>query len=144
MNPEELKLKVQALVDNELDEAEIPAVMNEIEGSYEMRREYVELLRLRRRLTASTVLEPPEEWFEAAARRPGRRIFGWTGNFLFIGSYVVLLGFALFTLFRGQDTSTWVKIGVAGVAVGFVVLLLRAIVDRIRESRTDRYKEVMK
>jgi len=144
VNSEELKLKIQALVDNELDEAEIPTIMDEIEGSYEMRNEYVELLRLRRRLSAIPFPEPPEEWFEKAARRRGRRLFGWTGNLLFVGSYVALLGYALLTLIRGSEASTWVKVGVAGIAAGFIVLLLRAIADRIRESRTDKYKEVMK
>jgi len=144
VNSEELKLKIQALVDNELDEAEIPTIMNQIEGSYEMRNEYVELLRLRRRLSAMPLAEPPEEWFERAARRRGRRLFGWTGNLLFIGSYAVLLGYALVTLFRGSEASAWVKVGAAGIAAGFIVLLLRAIADRIRESRTDKYKGVMK
>lgn len=144
MNPEELKLKIQALVDNELDEREIPEIMKEIEGSYDMRREYIELLRLRKRLSGPSGEEPPPEWFERTARHASRRLFSWTGNSLFVGSYLLLLGYSIFSLLHGSQTGLLVKLSVAGITIGFVVLLIRAIADRIRESRTDKYKGVMK
>lgn len=144
MNKEELKLKIQALVDNELAESEIPRVIGEIEGSYEMRDEYVSLLQLKRRLEGARQEGPNPEWFEAVARKAGRRAGFWSGNILFLGSYALLLVFSLVTLFRAADTELWVKLGVAGVGLGFLIFLFRAITDRIRESHSDKYKGVMK
>ncbi|HUX21768.1 MAG TPA: hypothetical protein VMW69_11060 [Spirochaetia bacterium] len=144
MNKEELTLKMQALVDNELAVEEIPRILSEIEGSYEMRDEYVTLLQLKKQLDGARLKEPDPEWFEVAARKASRRAFFWTGNLLFLGSYALLIGYALLSIFRAAETGTWVKICVAGVALGFIVLLFRAIADRIRESRNDKYKGVMK
>lgn len=144
MNKEELKLKIQALVDNELSEEEIPDILRKIEGSYEMREDYITLLKLKKRLSGSHGPEPNREWFEQAAYRAGRRAVSWTGNLLFLGSYLALLGYALFSLLRMAEVALWEKISLAGIALGFIVLLSRAIADRIEESRTDKYKGVMK
>ena len=56
----------------------------------------------------------------------------------------VLLGYALFTLLSDRNTNSIIKIAVAGIAVGFIVLLGITIADRVRESKDDRYKGVMK
>jgi uncharacterized membrane-anchored protein len=144
VNREELTLKMQALVDNELAVEEIPRVLNEIEGSYEMRNEYVTLLQLKKQLEGAKQKEPSTEWFEEAAHKASRRAFSWTGNLLFLGSYALLVAYAFFSIFRAADVEAWVKICVVGVALGFLVLLFRAIADRMRESRSDRYKGVMK
>lgn len=144
MKIEELKLKIQALVDNELPEQEIAEVMSQVEGSYDLRNEYVELLRLRRRLESTTAPERPVEWYDAVAKKTTRKIGSSVGFGLFIGSYVSLLVYAIITLFTTDKADNWVK-GIVAVAVtGFLILLGITISDRIRESRNDRYKEVIR
>jgi hypothetical protein len=63
---------------------------------------------------------------------------------LFFGSYAFLLGYALYTILSDRNTEVIIRLGIAGIAVGFLVLLGITIADRVRESKYDRYKGVMK
>ena len=138
---DDITLKIQALADNELPEEEIQTVMTAIQGSHEYRAEYVEMLRLKKRLAGEAVPELTEEWVDKLERRITRRAGRFSGNLLFIGSYVVLLGYSVYSLFRDSDVPLLVSILVGAGIVGFLLLLGGAIVDRIRESRTDRRPE---
>lgn len=144
MTTEEVRLKVQALVDNELPEDEIPVVLAEIEASYELRTEYVALLRLRKRLGGAVVPEPSPEWFEKVSRRRGRTALSMTGMIFFAASYLLLIVYAVASLFRSAGTAIWVKVGVIGLIAGFGIYLAMTVMDRIRESKTDKYKGVMR
>jgi hypothetical protein len=66
------------------------------------------------------------------------------GNVFFLGSYVALLGVGFAAMFRDSDVPLYVTILVAVGAVGFLALLGSAIADRVRESRTDKYKGVIR
>ncbi len=141
---EDVRMKIQALVDNELPESEIASVLEEIRGSYEYRAEYAELLRLRRRLSAGPVPPVSSDWLTRAERRISRRISRSVGVTLLIGSCVALLGYALFTLFADPDVPRPVIVLVALGVAGIVALIANAIADRMRERRTDRYREIIR
>lgn len=144
LSDEEIRMRIQALVDNELPEQEIEPVLDRIQGSYEYRREYADLLRLRRKLATGSAPPPPQEWIDRAERRISRRIARGTGVILFVGSYLGLLGYGLLTLFRTPDVPRPVSLLVAATAAGAVVLLGNAIADRVRERRTDKYREIVR
>ena len=141
---DEIRLKIQALADNELPEEEIEPTLDLIQGSYEYRREYAELLRLKRHLNAQPIPPVTEEWIERAERRISRRISRGTGTVLFVGSYLVLLGYAIFTMFRDPEVPLIVAVLVSTVVLGAGVLLGSAIADRVRERKTDKYREIIR
>ncbi|MFP4113108.1 MAG: hypothetical protein ACOC2Y_04700 [Spirochaetota bacterium] len=142
--PDEIRMKIQALVDNELPESEIEPTIEAIQGSYEYRTEYAELLRLKKRLGSGPAPRPSEDWLEKAERRISRRVSSGLGTLLFIGSYVVLLAYAIYTLFRDPEVPLIVSVLTVTGVVGFVVLLGNAIADRVRESRTDKYRGIIR
>lgn len=141
---EEIRVRIQALVDNELRESEIEPLLEEIQGSYAYRAEYAELLKLRRRLGAGVVPPVSSDWVARAQRRISRRLSQTIGATLLVGSYVALLGYALVTLFAEPDVPRPVAILVALGVAGVVALLANAIADRIRERKTDRYREIIR
>lgn len=141
---DEVRLKIQALADNELPEEEIEPTLDLIQGSYEYRREYAELLRLKRHLNDQPIPPVTEEWIERAERRISRRISRGAGTLLFVGSYLVLLGYAIFTMFRDPGVPLIVAVLVSAVVLGAGVLLGSAIADRVRERRTDKYREIIR
>ncbi len=144
MNCEEARLKIQALIDNELDEGEISQVLDHVQSCYRCRNEYIELLRLRKKMKNLAVPEPSSAWFESLQRKIGRKISSSAGQFLFIGSYLALAAYAVYSLLTDAGVALFIKIFVGGILAGTTLLLGVTIADRVRESRDDKYKGVMK
>ena len=144
MKCDEAKLKVQALADGELSEPEIDTVMDHVQSCYQCRAEYVSLLRLQRKLRGLASEEPPAEWFEKLEKRVGRRVGSSVGQFLFIVSYLSLIGYAVYSLYADRSAGLFIKIAIGGILLGALVLLTVTISDRFRESRDDRYRGVMR
>ncbi|MEW5814309.1 MAG: hypothetical protein AB1798_02795 [Spirochaetota bacterium] len=144
MDCDAIKLKMQALTDHELAESEIPAVIGHLESCYKCRDEYISLLKLQRRMKGLSVPEPQPEWFEALPGKVLRKTTALAGKILFFGSYLLLLGYAVFSLFIDKSADLFIKIAIGALLGGIVVLLGVSIADRIRESKNDRYKGVLK
>ena len=144
MNCEEAKIKLNALIDNEIDEKDVAPMISHLESCYRCREEYVSLLNLQKKMKGMPIPMPEKEWFEDMPKRLFRKAGSIVGWIFFIGSYVLLLGYALYNLFASQDEGIFIKIVIGGIILGFFVLLGVTLSDRIRESKTDRYKDVMK
>jgi hypothetical protein len=141
---EERVLRVQALVDNELPADQIRDTLEMIRSDSSLQDEYAELLKLRRSVGPGPATRVPEAWVEQAERRIHRRTGRGIGVVLLVGSYAILLGYALFTLFASPKTPVIVAILISASVLGFLFLLSNAIMDRMRERRTDKYREVMR
>jgi hypothetical protein len=144
MNCEEAKIKLNALIDSEIDEKDVAPMISHLESCYRCREEYVSLLNLQKKMKGLPMPMPEKEWFEELPRRLFRRAGSIVGWVFFIGSYALLLGYAFYNLFASQDESLFIKLVIGGIILGFFVLLGVTLSDRIRESKTDRYKDVMK
>lgn len=144
MECQEAKLKVQALVDNELREDEIDEVVDHVQSCYRCRDDYKELLKLQRKLQGVTQPEPSTEWFDTLNRKVGRRVGTLAGQILFIGSYVVLFAYAMVSFFRQESAGLFIKVVVGCTLGGLLLLLGVTIYDRMKESKTDKYKGVMR
>jgi len=141
---DEIHMKIQALVDNELPESEVDSVLATIQGSYEYRQEYAELLKLRRSLGAGPAGRLPDDWLAKAERKISRRLSRGIGTLLFVGSYLLLLGYAVFSLFDDPDVPLIVSVLVLSGIAGVAVLLANAIADRVRERKTDKYRGIIR
>ncbi|MFW5683224.1 MAG: hypothetical protein ACOC1I_00085 [Spirochaetota bacterium] len=144
LSPDDIRLRIQALADNELPEEAIEPTLEQIQGSYEYRQEYAELLRIKHRVKGEPVPRASEEWLEHAERRISRRLARGSGMVLFLGSYLILLGYAVFTMFRDPGVPLIVSVLVTTVLLGAAVLLGNAIADRVRESKTDKYRGIIR
>jgi predicted anti-sigma-YlaC factor YlaD len=144
MECQDAKLQVQALIDNELPENDIDRVVDHIQSCYRCRDDYISLLKLQRKMKGLQHPEPPKEWFEGLKRKPGRRFSSLLGQMLFFGSYVLLIAYALYTLFTDSGEGLLIKLLIGGIVLGVLVLLGVTVADRVRESKTDKYKEVIK
>jgi len=141
---EEMKLKVQALADSELEEEQIPEVVHHIESCYKCRDEYIQFLTFQKKMEGIGVPEPSREWFEELKNRKFRKFSSLLGKILFFGSYLLLILYALYSFFIDGDGDLVLKILVGAVCTGVVILLGVTIADRVKESKTDKYKGVMK
>lgn len=144
MECNDAKLKVQALIDNELPEDDINEVVDHIQSCYNCRDEYVGLLKLQRKLKGVGPPEPPKEWFEEMGRKPVRKFSSFFGQFFFIASYLLLIGYALYSVFTDSGADLFLKLVFGGIVVSILALVGVTIADRAKESKTDKYKGVIK
>ena len=144
MNCNEISLKLQALTDNELEEKEIPFVMNHIESCYRCRNEYIELLQLQRKMSNANYPEPGKEWFEDLHKSTPRKVTSGTAKILLLISYSLLFIWFIYSFFFRTDTNLFVKILTGGIFTSLSVLFGITIADRIRERKDDKYKGVIK
>jgi hypothetical protein len=73
-----------------------------------------------------------------------RKAWGFFGKLLFFGSYLLLFAYTLYTLFSDDSTELIIKLAVSGSVFGILVLLVITIADKLKENKTDKYKEVIR
>jgi len=144
MNCEEARFKINALIDNELSREDALPLFQHLSTCESCRNEYLEQIELHRSLKAIKIPEPTDEWYENFPKRLFRKISGIGGRIFFIGSYILLLAYALYQLFVSPETEIILKIIIGGLALGFIILLSVSITDRIKESKNDNYKGVIR
>ena len=68
------------------------------------------------------------------------------GQMLVIGGFVIFYGTLIFFVLKGmladEDTPLFMKIGLPAIFIGMGILLTSVIIDRIKASKTDPYKDV--
>ena len=73
--------------------------------------------------------------------RVNRRLMLPTAWLLIIAGTLALAGWGAYAYITGPE-NFWEKLAVGAVAIGLALLLLSAIVDRLRDLRTDPYREI--
>ena len=144
MQCEEAKLKLNALIDNEIEEDEIEPLILHLAQCSRCRKEYQELVKVYKQLKRIGVPEPAPEWYEEFQKKLLRKISGIGGKVFFIGSYILLIGYTFYQIFVSGDADVFIKVIVGGIGAGFILLLGVSIADRIRESKDDRYRGVIR
>jgi hypothetical protein len=65
--------------------------------------------------------------------------FGW---FMVIGGIVIVLAYLLYELIMEWEVAAWLRVGIVMAFVGFAVLLVSALRQRIRIKKYERYETV--
>jgi anti-sigma factor RsiW len=127
-------------LDGELAAERVRVVERALETDTELRREYVIFRRMKSDLeeVGSDMRTPVRTW-EAVNRRLTRPM-GWI---LFLVGLAVWLGYAIYTFWTGPD-ALWEKLAVGAVVVGLGMLFLSVVIDRLRDLKTDPYKEIQR
>ncbi len=139
-----IEVSLSGYIDDELPQQQRQMIAHHLE-TCERCRGLVEELREIRERTAKMELGHPTggEWrsvekniFQSMSRRLGWIVvIVWTA---------VTTGYGLFQLAITPDEPLFAKILVFGFFLGFGLLFLSVLSERVRESRTDRYKGVEK
>ena len=67
-----------------------------------------------------------------------------TGLVLILITAVLLLGYGAYEMILDQEMSLLVKIAVVGLYLGFVIVFIAVLLQRIKEQKSDKYIEVEK
>lgn len=94
-------------------------------------------------LTDSIKLKEPAdyEWerIHASFAFTLERRFGW---FLVITGVLLVLGYLLYELLMEWEIAAWLRVGVVMGLIGFLVLLISALRQRLRIKKYERYETV--
>ena len=126
-------------LDGELPPERAEAVEAELKSSTELRREYALYRRMKEDLISlGGVLRAPEETAWSPVSRAIARPLGWL---LFLLGAAVWLGYAVWAYLTSPE-ALWEKLATAAVVVGLGMLLLSTLLDRLRDLKTDPYRNV--
>lgn len=127
-------------LDGELEPERARAVEAALEESTELRREYVLFSRMKDDLHDLGASMEAERTVWGAVNRRLTRPLGWL---LFLVGAAAWVGYGVYTYLTG-GTAIWEKLAASAVVVGLAMLLLSVMIERIRDLKTDPYREIQR
>lgn len=139
---ESFKGLLVGLLDGELTPEENRQANDHLTRCAACRTEYEQLRETTGKLSAITFTEPDDAVLARVWKSPFSRLARNTSLVLIIGGYAGLIGYALFELLTSGKEELPAKLGVAAIVLGFLILLVQLIRERIQTYKTDPYKEI--
>jgi hypothetical protein len=141
-NCEEFKPLLVGLLDGELNPDEARRINDHLTRCAACRTEYAHLRETSGELTAISFQEPDDAILAQMWNSPFSRLTRNTALLMIIGGYAALIGYALFEFFLHGKEALPVKTGLAAIILGFLILLVQLIRERIKTYKSDPYKEI--
>jgi len=146
MCEEKYRVKLAGYIDDELTPDEKRDYENHLEGCAECRKELESFRKLKEVTGAMRYADIPEQVWEgywAGVYKRLERGLGWI--FVSIG-VIIILSYGGFHLckdfFMNSDAPILLRIGVGSGIVGFIILFVSLLRERLFASKRDRYDEV--
>ena len=105
------------------------------------REEYEQLRETTGKLTAISYQEPNDAVLAQVWKSPFSRLARNTALVMIIGGYATLAGFGVYEFLSSGWKELPAKAGVAAIALGFLILLLQLVRERVRTYQSDPYKD---
>jgi len=141
-NCEAFKGLLVGLLDGELTPDEARQVNEHLTRCAACRAEYEQLRETSGKLTAISFREPDDAVLAQVWKSPYSRLARNTSLGLIIGGYAGLMGYGVFEFLTSGKEALPAKMGLAAIILGFLILLVQLIRERVSTYRTDPYKEI--
>lgn len=141
-NCEPFKGLLVGLLDGELTPDETRQINDHLTRCAACRAEYEQLRETTGKLAAITFREPTDAELAQVWKSPFSRMARNTALFMIIGGYAGLIGYGLFELLTSGTKELPAKMGLAAIVLGFLILLVQLIRERVRTYKSDPYKEI--
>jgi len=142
-NPcEEYQILMMGYIDNELgpeDEKRFKAHAYQCEICAKELTQYQKLASLTNSLQLKEPADYEWERIYCSIFYKMENRFGWT---MVILGVLIIFGWLLYEILMGWEMQTSLRIGIVAAVVGFVVLLLSALRQRLRIKKYERYEAV--
>jgi anti-sigma factor RsiW len=130
------------LLDGELTPDETRQINDHLTRCAACRAEYERLRETTGKLSGISFREPDDAVLAQVWKSPFSRLTRNTAWVLIIGGYAGLMGYALFEFLTSGTKELPAKMGLAAIVLGFLILLVQLIRERVRTYKTDPYKEI--
>lgn len=139
---EELRELLSAYLDRELTQAEEQRVRIHLEDCEECRQAFEELARMQELTRSLEFEEPPEarmkELEKSFAVQAPRRL-GWL---FIVGGLVAWIIYGAVTWIRHWRPPTVEELMAGAVFIGFLMLLMSVVIERVRHLPHDKYRRI--
>ena len=133
---------LMGLIDGELTPEETGEVDAHLIKCSSCREEYEQLRETGNKIEVVSFDEPQDEILKKLWKSPYSRFTRNSGLFFVFAGWLSLIIYGLYEMFRSNEDPAFPKIAVAAVIVGFFVLLLTVVRERILTYKSDPYKEI--
>lgn len=141
-NCEKYRHLLVGLLDRELDPQESAEVNEHLIRCSECRDEHKRLREISGKLEAIAFEEPSDAVLRRLWRNPFSRLGRIGGIILVVAGYAALICYSLFEFFTGGKENFWVRVPVAAIVIGFLILLLLVILERVKTYGKDPYRGI--
>jgi len=135
---------LSAYIDNELSASEMIELGEHLKSCDNCRNALDQYLKLKKTSADIKLVDPPvdsmEHYWSTVSAKLSRGV-GWI--FFIIGS-IILAIYAIYQFAVDRTIDSFVKIVIAAIVIGLVMLFLSVLIERMRERKTDRYTGVQK
>ena len=130
------------LVDKELTNEEMVEVNDHLTRCAACREDYENLIQSADMFKGIAFREPEAEILNQLWKTP----YGWfarnAGILLIVLGYLVFILYGAYEFITGGTEALTIRLAVAAITIGFVMLLALVIVGRLKSYKTDPYKEI--
>jgi hypothetical protein len=144
MTSEELEKRISLYVDGELTEEESSELIRHLDMSASGKQYMKQMKKLRSAFSEMKFSECDEEKFNEYWPNISRKISGGFGWLFLTAGILINIVYALYTFACDPGVEPFEKIISFLLVSGFIILLIGVGYQRYRESKTDRYKDIMK
>ncbi|MBN2136033.1 MAG: zf-HC2 domain-containing protein [Acidobacteria bacterium] len=144
MNTEELEKKISLYVDGELTEEESAELIRHLDMSASGKQYLRQMKKLKSAFSEIKFSEKEEEKFTEYWPNISRKISGGFGWLFLAAGILINIVYALYTFACNPGIEPFEKVISFLIISGFIILLLGVGYQRFKESKTDRYKDIMK
>jgi len=145
-NCEDTEALLSGYLDGELTQGDRQRVEVIMEDCQDCAKTFEEMKKLRNEIGGIQYEHMTEAERLKAAKDPVAETGASLGQVLVIGGFIIFYGSCIYLALKGiladPDTPLFMKIGLPAMFLGFGVLLTSVIIDRIKASKTDPYKDV--
>lgn len=145
-NCEDIETLLSGYLDGELTQGDRQRIEVIMEDCQNCAKTFEEMKKLRGEISGIEYEHITEAERLKAAKDPVAETGASFGQILVIGGFILFYGsciyLALKEMLANPDTPMLIKIGLPAIFLGFGVLLTSVIIDRIKASKTDPYKDV--
>ena len=145
-NCEDTEALLSGYLDGELTQGDRQRVEVIMEDCQDCAQTFEDMKKLRGEIGGIEYEHMTETERLKAAKDPVAEAGASIGQILVIGGFIIFYGsliyFALKGMLADPDTPLFMKIGLPAILIGMGILFTSVIIDRIKASKTDPYKDV--
>jgi len=142
MSCEELKVLLTGYIDGELKGSDLKRVEEHLAECPHCQKLVRDYQRLKEVTAEMKFKDPPQERWDRYWQRVCQRITRGLGWVLFVVGAVAVVGFGIYEFATDPAVEALQKLIVFAIFVGLGLLLISVIWERIKASKTDKYKEI--